>query len=269
MNVLRLREGASGEAAIQELRNQAREAGNVVGRSAGRPDEQILDDYLVWTEQAERLLGNVFDFGIVDSLIYTSRYRLIRTASPEWRRLPALISSEIDNRQRLLNAHADALQEEQQRWRGRAATLVIPDTNMFLQEDAPLENIDWPAAVKSRVDVRLVVPLLVVRELDRLKRRGNQVTVKEARRAIKWLEANLPMTPHGTSAPLSNSPRTTVEVYVQHEPARAEEVDGLIIEFARQLSSVSRMRTRLVTRDLGMRLQAEALGVDVVTLDEP
>jgi len=139
--------------------------------------------------------------------------------------------------------------------------LVLLNTNMFLQEDAPLENIDWPAAVKSQVDVRLVVPLLVVRELDRLKRRGNHVTVKEARRAIKWLEANLPMDPHGTSAPLSTSPETTVEVYVQHEPARTEEVDGLIVELARQLASVSRMPTRLVTRDLGMRLQAEVLGV--------
>jgi hypothetical protein len=41
----------------------------------------------------------------------------------------------------------------------------------------------------------------------------------------------------------------------------------VIIDLARQLGMISGLATRLVTRDLGMQLLAQATGVDALLLD--
>ncbi|MGH3902479.1 MAG: PIN domain-containing protein [Pseudonocardiaceae bacterium] len=260
MNVLELRAGATGERAIETLRQAAMDAGHLGSAAPGRTGAQVLDRYLSWAEDAERMLGNVLDPETVTDVIHTPRYWSLRTATGETPRLTPLVLAEA----------ADALRRERDRWRSHAAILVVPDTNMFLQQDAPFEQIDWPVAIDSRIDVRIVLPLVVVHELDRLKRQGNNTTSKLARSALRWLAANLPTDPNGRSAKLSaGHPETTVEVYVQDGPTRPEDADGLIIRFAKQLGTVAEMQTKLVTHDLGMRLRARALGVEAVQLPDP
>lgn len=270
VNVLELRAGATGERAIETLRQAAMDAGNLGSAAAGRTGAQVLDRYLSWTEDAERMVGNVLDPETVADLIHTERYWLLRTATGETPRLTPLVLVEAEHCRRTLSEAAEALRRERDRWRSHAATLAVPDTNMFLQQDAPFEQIDWPVVIDSRIDVRIVLPLVVVHELDRLKRQGNNTTSKLARSALRWLAANLPTDPNGRSAKLSaGHPETTVEVYVQDGPTRPENADGLIIRFAKQLGGVAGMRTKLVTRDLGMRLRATALSVEAVQLPDP
>lgn len=50
---------------------------------------------LSWTEEAERLLGNVFDADVVSDLVHTPRYWALRT-SGEVPRLVALVLAEAD-----------------------------------------------------------------------------------------------------------------------------------------------------------------------------
>jgi len=51
---------------------------------------------------------------------------------------------------------------------------------------------------------------------------------------------------------------------------RRDGADGAVIQFARQLATVSQMTTKLVTRDLGMKIRAASLDVNTVFLkDEP
>jgi hypothetical protein len=246
------------------------DAGNIGSACAGRTAVQVLDGYLSWAETAERTLCNVLDSETVTDLIHTPPYWALRTAAEGTPQLISLVLAEAGRCQRKLSEATDELRQERERWQRYPATLVVPDTNVFLQSDAPFEQIDWPAAVGTVRDVRLVLPLVVVHELDRLKRQGNNTTSKLARSALKWLAANLPANPHGKSGRLSEGdPITTVEVYVQDGPTRPEDADGLIIRFARQLAIVAEKPTKLVTRDLGMRLRATALGVDTVQLPEP
>jgi predicted ribonuclease YlaK len=158
------------------------------------------------------------------------------------------------------------------RWKSLSARLVVPDTNLFLQADAPFETIDWHAALESQRDIRLVVPLVVVHELDRLKRQGNSTTARLARAALRWLAANLPADPNGPPARVAgggSEPQTAIEVYVQDGPSRPEDADGVIIKLAQQLGRISGRPTVLVTRDLGMRVRAVAVGVNAVQLPEP
>jgi PIN domain len=270
MDLPQLRADASGERAAEALRGVGIEASNIAGVAAGRSAEQVLTSYLNWIDSAERQLGNVLEPDVVADLLYTQRFWLLRSASDQLPRLIALVLAEADNRSRVLEAAGAALRREHNRWTSSPAMLVVPDTNMFLQADAPFEAIDWPTAVESRGNVRLVLPLIIVHELDRLKRHGNNTTVRLARAALRWLAENLPPGPEGRSAKLSAGwPETTVEVYVQDGPTRPGDPDGLIIRFAQQLGRISAMQTKLVTRDLGMRLRAQNLGVAALQLAEP
>jgi hypothetical protein len=266
-----LREGATGLRAIEALRYVAAEAGNLGGQAVGRTTEQLHERYLDWTDEAERLLGNVFPEDVVSDLIHTSNYWAFRAASGASPRLTPLILREAESRRRALSELLAELQAEQYRWQHPpgGATLAVPDTNMFLQAGAPFQDIDWPTALESQSNVRIVIPLVVIHELDRLKRQGNQTTSTLARTSLRWLERNLPMRPSARSAKLTAGfPETTMEAYVQDLPTRPEDADGLIIRFTRQLGRISELPTKLVTRDLGMRLRAAGLGVDAVQLPD-
>lgn len=149
---------------------------------------QVLEQYIAWAENVERMLANVLEVEYLDDLVFTPRYWELRTARGDEARLTPSVLAEIERQQRQLDALAAELEAERQRWADGPATIVVPDTNMFLQEGAPIEGIDWPASVESEVAVRLVVPLVVVHELDRLKRQGNNTVRSSARCALKWLQ---------------------------------------------------------------------------------
>lgn len=261
MMSLQLRTGGSGEAASGILGDLANQAGNARGGD-------MYAAYIAWTESAERMLANEFEADVVTALVHTPRYWLLRTASPDTHRLPALIDAEMEGRQRTLLRAREELQSHVRRWQAEPATLVVVDTNLFLEPDHPVDSIDWLAVADSRPGVRLVVPLVVVHELDRLKRQGNQTAGKLARQAIRWLARTLPTNPAWRSERLSGDRfrDVTIEIAVDDGPSRPDDADGVIIEFARQLAAISSLATKLATRDLGMYLRAQAVGVEGLLL---
>jgi predicted ribonuclease YlaK len=147
-----------------------------------------------------------------------------------------------------------------------ARTLVVPDTNIFLDPNNDFANVEWQQAVGDRRTVRVVVPLIVVHELDRSKRNGNKDTSRRARDGLHWLAKHLRVDPSTPPEPLTDG--TTVEVYVHEGPSRPEDADGMIIHFARQVTVLSGQPTILMTRDLGMRLRAQSRGLDVRQLPD-
>jgi hypothetical protein len=79
------------------------------------------------------------------------------------------------------------------------------------------------------------VPIVVIYELDRLKRQGNSTTAKLARQAIKWLVATLPIDPNARSKPiLTTRPTASIEVYVHEGSSRPEDADGVIVRFVKK-----------------------------------
>ncbi len=268
--MIALRVGATVESVVEQLRYVANEAGNVTGASPGRPEIQGVEDYLRWTETAERMLNNVLPPDLVSDLVHTPRYWALRAATGAETRLTPLLLEEVAARKRELDGLAAELEAERQRWSGGQVLLVVPDTNMFLQKDAPFANIDWPSALQSETDVRIVLPIVVIHELDRLKRQGNNTTQLMARNALKWLSSTLPMTPKGPPVKISEQvPATTIEAYVTAGLSRPADADGVIIEVTDWLQAVSGRPTKLVTRDLGMRLRASARGIEAVQLPDP
>lgn len=252
------------------LRQIAESAASSMG-NAGRPSpSEAVIGYLSWTEVANTALGNFVGLEQASDLLHTQGYWALRTADPNSAHLIGFVNEEVRDRVRVLKNMADTLERELGRWAEEAATIIVPDTNIFLQEDRPFEEIDWPMAVRSQLPVRLALSMTVIHELDRLKRTGNNTTRKMARQALRWMTKNLPLELDKKSEPLSdNLPVTTIEVDVETGGPKPDDADGAIIRFAKGLDSVSgNLTTRLVTYDLGMRLRAKALGVRAIQLPD-
>jgi predicted ribonuclease YlaK len=95
---------------------------------------------------------------------------------------------------------------------------------MFLDQE-PFETIDWATLFGAQI-ARIIVPIVVIHELDRLKRQGNQATSRAARHALSWLKDVLPTSPGTKSRDLTPGPLTTV-IEVDHAHRNSP---GLLIE---------------------------------------
>jgi rRNA-processing protein FCF1 len=227
----------------------------------GRSTDQILRDYLNWTEQAGRTLGNHFAESFVDDLIRTRDYWMFRTASGSEPRLAGEIAAELRRQERDMLELKQRLDALAIRWGASVGTVIaVPDTNMFLRP-VPF----WELPLDQYLDAQTVctvVPVTVVHELDGRKRQNN--TREAARDALRWLYRTLPNNP---SARAEVRPNLTVEVYVDDDRF-VTDPDASIIEVAHQLATLGPAPVRLITRDLAMRIRARVRGVEAVYLPE-
>lgn len=252
--------------AIQVLGEVATDASNMLGGVAGLQSGTVLDRYLAWAENAERMLRSVLDADTWIVLLHTTRHGQLRSATEHAPRLIPSVLAELESRALAINAVRQALLDEQARWKplgGLTYTIAVPDTTMFLDPNVPFESIDWRQTIHSRHSVRVVVPLLAIDELDRLKRQGNNTTAQAARSAIRWLADKLPFRPADRN-PLPTDDQlhpVTLEVYVEDRPRRVDDADLLIIETVRRLARFAGAQATLVTRDLGMAVRARAFSV--------
>lgn len=230
--------------------------------------------YLATVVEAESTLNNVLPLSEVSRLLRNDDYWAIRR---------------IENRTHIHNIAAVTLAAEHQRrafetlgrdlrsvhahWgEPESATLLVPDTNLLIRDEPNFEDINWPAELGALI-VRIVVPIIVIHEMDRLKREGNQTAARLSRRALKWLQqvrAEIATDPDSNLAPTAPGGLITrLDVYVDQGPTRRPDADGDIIQFARRLKVISGLPTVLATRDLGMQLRADQVGVDARLVDDP
>ncbi len=270
MTMLELREGFSAGQAVQALKDTAGDAHNA-GSALARPTgEQLLTSYFTWADNAARALGNMLASDLVDDLVHTRNYWTFRSARGDEPNLFGLVLGELDQRKRAFTELAENLEREVRRWQTPSAVLIVPDTNVFLEEDKPFQDLNWCSFTAGGAsDVRVVIPLVVIHELDRLKRTGNNTTRSMARQALKYLRSKLFAGAELRLGRLNDGqPAAYVEVYVHDGPSRPDDADGVIIRFTKQLERLSAKPTKLVTYDLSMQLRAVAAGVNAVQLPD-
>jgi hypothetical protein len=152
--------------------------------------------------------------------------------------------------------------ERRRAFLGRPGRLVVLDTSA-LMEGVLFIGYDWHAldAGLAAGAVRLIVPILVIEELDGLKRtrdRQQKADAKEVLRAMWALHGTMPTVP----AALPQAADVTVEVYLDgdwHE--RRDNNDGEIIDQALALQELTGQRVILATCDYNQRYRAAASGV--------
>jgi rRNA-processing protein FCF1 len=243
---------------IDEVRRQLQ---NLRGGAPGTRGWRF--DYVRWAADTERALTEVFVRRDVEAFLYTPRYwEIWRTSEPP-DDFPRLFFGEVEARVAELDELIEQLKSLHRRIAGHEGRILVPDTNVFLHctffRDAP-----WRDLTEGQ-HARVVVPLLVLEQLDRNKTARSQRVAERARAVLRALE-DLGVADDG---PVELLGRGTIEILVD-EPRhiRAPVDDEEIVEVVRYLGQTAGAPALLVTGDLGMLVRARALGVPTARVPE-
>jgi hypothetical protein len=159
------------------------------------------------------------------------------------------VTEEVQYRARLMNEAAAVLTEATEAWRpvdGDFTNLVVVDTNFWVEQTGSFDAIDWhglidsvngPGAPAMQDELRLVVPMVVIDELDSLTHKG---TVRpKVIGATRWLYKHLGGAPSrpATLAEATNARGvvTAQLVFEPHAYTRLPNNDDEIVETAVRL----------------------------------
>lgn len=274
---MRLLPGARPVDASRELGAQLLALSNLLGR--GMSSEQTLGGFLQWALEAERMLCSHFDADDVTEQIFTKRYWSLQSPSPAGRdMIPVLVEAGVSEQRRRLQRELARLNDGHNRWqRGR---LVLPDTSALIHGPKLWE---WDPAESLELrdkPVRLILPILVIDELDDLKESTKGHTRFRARETLKWIaeqlgghqrvlirEAGILHTPDGASRDRGT---LHLDVLLDEEGHRRLPIaDDEIVDRASFIASISGSEVMLVTNDVGQAHRARLRGLLVSMVSDP
>jgi hypothetical protein len=153
------------------------EALNLANLPGGEPYERLAA-YQNWASQASSQLRYVLELAQVEALIDTRRHDFLfdMYGGPQ----PLLnqsISAEQEDRARAFKVLLDGLRGVKSSCEEMPKTLIIPDTNIYLHQDKYFHELEWQKIVETSDEVRLLVPMQVMREIDNAKRTAGGKTV--------------------------------------------------------------------------------------------
>lgn len=196
MTRIYLRPGADVPALIAELGRQESALGDVENLSG----IEKLRGYRRWSTDAMRTLSHYLVPDSLSQLITTPGYwflhgleaepapanmdstiRLFRsnTLDNNW-----VLRLEVEQRRAALTSAREDIQKDSTLWRDSRETIIVADTNVFLHHHEMYRNIQWEKVKPQadHVDCWLIIPLLVIDEIDKRKRAaGELVDSKESR----------------------------------------------------------------------------------------
>lgn len=245
--------------ALERIRFVLEKAQGVVPN--GPQPSKVIADYVVWVEVAEEVLGPLFRSDAVRLGLLTDRYWQIRDfRGASMRPFPAISAELAAQKDRLSQVEALLREGYGAFPLPDGALAVVPDTNALVHLH-PFQTIDWP---KHTVEpsVSLVIPLIVVDELDELSYRSRRVSDR-AKRVLKDLQdlrGDLP-----AHEPVRfRKDGTTVQLLLDLPGhIRAPGNDTEILTQVERLTLMVDRPPVLVSSDMGMRLRANARGIDV------
>jgi Predicted ATPase related to phosphate starvation-inducible protein PhoH len=265
---------------VQALSNVNNISQPITAGAHGATD--VIEKYLRWANDASRALGQVLRKTDLDRLVLTPRYwATLANPSPT----PAVVGA--------VNQEAmDRAQDIDKAWRQAQALmshwflpqyeghLIVPDTNVFVhhkvnREYAEIDTIDWRRMVPARTfdEVRVVVPILIVDELEKLKdRRGQNGLDGRARFAVRtlfnWFEQNLDSW-HVLKQRSATSGGVTIELLAEPRGhVRLPRMDDELVEVAVSLRYLQPLTTHFVSRDRGAVLRAKRAGIQGHLLED-
>ena len=131
------------------------------------------------------MLGYLVSPADLDSLVLTERYKLLlsgvgimtSTEMEVQRVVNGLVSLELDERVETFEAAIKALDQRIKLW-SEHGHYVIPDTSFYIEHKDKLEKVEFgPLIDVWQSPVTVLVPIVIVGELDRLKE-STKVTVR-------------------------------------------------------------------------------------------
>lgn len=141
---------------------------------------EVLEQYQHWSNSAAEVLGFVITSKNIEQLILTPRHwaLLSMTVTGNGLVVHDVIRAERTDRLRTLAVVIQELEALEKAWSDVSAKVVAADTNVYLHHEQYFDEIDWKKLADSG-EVRLLIPIAVVHELDTHKRSNRQVTVSD------------------------------------------------------------------------------------------
>jgi hypothetical protein len=261
------------------VRELATELSNARG-TTGSPRDRYAN-YIAWANMSVRKLGNVVTAESLERLVLTRRYWLLQSIADQSdaRSVIHVLDVELAEREKVLEAVMEELAVGIARW-SRTGRWVVPDTSFFIEHPEKLEDLALVPILKIREDpVRLVVPILVVDELDGLKRSGQRDVRWRAAYTLSVLDRLLPSpsTPgvvrrenfdalqHGGFS------RGEVTIEVVLDPAghaRLPINDDEIVDRALAIRALVNRRVTMLTYDTSQAFRARGAQLQVVKLSK-
>lgn len=257
-------------------------AGVTSVRGSSPPADERLQEYLFWCNSAVQQLGNMLRPADLHRLVLTRRYWLLQGLQlHQSAAVVRVVNIELDERAEAFRRETEELAEQIKLWT-QAGIVVVPDTSFFIEHPEKLEDADIADIIRARgTPLRLVVPIVVVDELDKLKQHGKQQVRYRAGYTLAVLDRVLS---NGYSpARLREADRSaldsggiprgeiTVQVLLDDPGHRRLPInDDEIVDRALVVRSLTgRQNIHLITYDTGMALRAKAHDLDVHKLARP
>jgi len=259
-------------ATLRQLAADAQNASNTHGQAHDR-----LTAYLEWATNSVRMLEHRVGAADIDRLVLTRGYeRLLSVAgigSP--RVLNGLLNLEIHQRVNAIEQAARELDAQIARWSGELA-FVVPDTSVYLEHDDKLEVLDFTSLLGVRPDktVRVIVPVIILDELDGQKNRGEPLkrwrpayTLGVMDRVLADGSGTGVLHPQSADRSLGG-----VVLDVLFDPpghVRLAISDDEIVDRALAAQALAGIPVTLVTFDTGQSTRARHAGLRVIKLSKP
>jgi rRNA-processing protein FCF1 len=286
------RPGVSRDNLLSTLRRVHNDAVNLRGGSGPSTAHKRLLAYLEWTSNTVRMLGNQVSSADLAHLVLTKRHELLLsgagtltgTEMEVQRVVNGLVSLELDQRVEAFDAAVKALDKQIKRW-SAYASFVVPDSSFYIQHQDKLEDADFgPLLDVWQSPVAVLVPVVVVDELDRLKESKDRHVRWRAGYTLAVLDrvfANSAGSARLRAGDVVPGPdgvtRSEITIEMVFDPpghARLPINDDEIVDRALAIEPLAARKVTLLTYDTGQSARARNAGLQVVKLskeigDEP
>ena len=235
--------------------------------------------YLAWIRQTAQELQSKIRPRDLNEILDLPGVRSVAAIAPEapaFDLLSDLVTMELDARIADLTAARDALAAEAKRW-SDPGRLVMLDTSVYINHPMKLDEMVLADDLDEReTPLRLLVPIIVIDELDALKESKSSAR----HRAILTLAILDRLLTHGTGralvraedfTPLADHgiPRGAVTIEIVFDPLRHVRLsinDDEIIDRAIAVQALAVRPVTLLTYDTGQSMRARAAGLRVLKL---
>ncbi|GHE76343.1 MULTISPECIES: PIN domain-containing protein [Streptomyces] len=278
--------GANRENLVEALTTIRTDVGNLQGPFSGTAYSRLVR-YLRWATGSARRLRNQIRPEDVNRLVLTRRYDALLSGasgglagSHQEGFLNDLITLELEERVADLDEAIDTLQHRLSRW-DRAGVFVVADSSVYMQHETKLLEWDFQKLCNVREEpVHLLVPMVIVDELDNLKqikdrdkrwRAGYTLAVFE-KHLQPGLDSGVIKDADYTPLETGEIPSGAVSVEILYDPpghARLPINDDEIVDRSVAAQLLSGRPVRLLTYDTGQAMRARAAGLTVVKLRPP
>jgi len=268
---------------LKTLREVHTAASNIWGGGTG-PADRRLTEYVEWATNSVQMLGGQISSADLDRLILTRGYErllsgvgtLTGTDLGTQRAVNGLVSLELRQRVDALDQAVKALTAQINRWNG-VDVFAVADTSVYIEHEDKLEDLDFAPLLDMAwwdKPIRILVPVIVMDELDGLKRSKDRDVRWRAGYTLAVLDRVFAKTtgPAQLRPPNSDSPRGAVVMESIFDPPGHVQLpvnDDEIIDRTLAVQALAGREVTLLTYDTGQSMRAHNAGLSAKKLTMP